>query len=76
MQFGTREIGKLDNAFKRGGINGFATQLGTSLGNALQMLIKQTPKFGKAAGNFTERLDYSVTFCYNSMEYILCMTPP
>lgn len=51
VQMGTREIGKLDNAFKRGGINGFATQLGKSLGNALQMLIKQTPKFGQAAGN-------------------------
>jgi TP901 family phage tail tape measure protein len=51
VQMGTREIGKLDNAFTRGGINGFATQLGKSLGNALQMLIKQTPKFGQAAGN-------------------------
>lgn len=50
VQFGTKEITKLDKAFQRGGLNGFAEQLGKSLGDAVQMLIKQTPKFVQAAG--------------------------
>lgn len=50
VQFGTKEITKLDKAFQRGGLNGFASQLGKSLGDAVQMLIKQTPKFVQAAG--------------------------
>lgn len=50
VQFGTKEITKLDKAFQKGGLNGFATQLGKTLGNAVQMLVKQTPKFVQAAG--------------------------
>jgi TP901 family phage tail tape measure protein len=50
VQFGTKEITKLDKAFQRGGLNGFAEQLGKSLGDAVKMLVKQTPKFVQAAG--------------------------
>lgn len=50
VQFGTKEITKLDKAFQRGGLNGFAEQLGKSLGDAVKMLVKQVPKFAQAAG--------------------------
>ena len=50
VQFGTKEITKLDKAFQRGGLNGFAEQLGKSLGDAVKMLVKQVPKFVQAAG--------------------------
>ena len=50
VQFGTKEITKLDKAFQRGGLNGFAEQLGKTLGDAVKMLVKQVPKFVQAAG--------------------------
>lgn len=50
VQFGTKEIGKLDNAFKRGGIDGFADQLGKSLGKAVTKLTQYVPKFISVAG--------------------------
>ena len=50
VQFGTREIGKLDNAFKRGGIEGFSDQLGKTLGKAVNTLIKKIPQFVQVAG--------------------------
>lgn len=50
VQFGTREIQKLDKAFQKGGLNGLATQLGKTLGEAVQMLIKKVPAFVSAAG--------------------------
>lgn len=49
VQFGTAEIGKLDKAFQKGGINGLASQLGKSLGDAVKMLVKQVPVFTQAA---------------------------
>ena len=49
VQFGTAEIGKLDKAFQKGGLSGFASQLGKSLSDAVKMLIKQVPKFSQAA---------------------------
>lgn len=51
VQMGTKEIGKLDNAFQKGGINGLAEQLGKSLSTAVQKLVDETPKFVTAAGN-------------------------
>ena len=50
VQFGTKEITKLDKAFQRGGLNGFSEQLGKTLGDAVKMLVKQVPKFVQAAG--------------------------
>lgn len=56
VQFGTKEIGKLDNAFKRGGINGFADQLGKSLGKAVTKLTAYVPKFIAVAGKLAVSL--------------------
>ena len=56
VQMGTKEIGKLDNAFKRGGINGFADQLGKSLGNAVSKLTQYVPKFVSVAGKLAVSL--------------------
>lgn len=50
VQFGTREITKLDNAFKKGGINGLANQLGKSLSDATKKLVDYVPQFVTAAG--------------------------
>lgn len=50
VQFGTREITKLDNAFKNGGINGLANQLGKSLSDATKKLVDYVPQFVTAAG--------------------------
>ena len=56
VQFGTKEIGKLDKAFKSGGINGFSDQLGKSLGNAVSKLTKYIPKFIEVAGKLAVSL--------------------
>ena len=56
VQMGTKEIGKLDNAFKHGGINGFADQLGKSLGNAVSKLTQYVPKFISVAGKLAVSL--------------------
>lgn len=50
VQFGTKEIGKLDKAFQQGGISGLADQFGKTLGKALNMLINRIPDFISVAG--------------------------
>ncbi len=49
VQFGTGEIGKLDKAFQTGGINGFAQQLGASLGDAVGLVSDFVPQFVSVA---------------------------
>ena len=60
VQMGTREITKLDNAFKKGGINGFADQLGKSLSTAVTKLISYTPKIVSAAITLAKSLIASI----------------
>ena len=52
VQFGTKEIGKLDKAFKSGGIDGLATQLGKTLTNATKKLTAYIPTLVTIAGKF------------------------
>ena len=56
VQAGTKEIGKLDKAFKRGGISGFADQLGKTLGNAVSKITQYVPKFVSVAGKLATSL--------------------
>lgn len=50
VQFGTKEVGKLDKAFQQGGIEGLADQLGKTLGDSVGILVKKIPDFATAAG--------------------------
>lgn len=50
VQRGTQEIGKLDRAFQKGGINRLADQLGRSLGDGVSMIARKIPDFLKVAG--------------------------
>ena len=49
VQFGTKEITKLDKAFQSGGIEGLATQMGKSLGDATKKILEYVPTFASAA---------------------------
>ena len=65
VQFGTREIGKLDKAFQTGGINGLANQFGKSLGEAVKMIMAKIPDIvrvaGKLALSFAETIGSTIT---------------
>ena len=50
IQFGTKEIGKLDTAFQKGGINGLADQFGKSLANATKRISDYIPKIINVGG--------------------------
>ena len=50
VKFGTKEIGKLDKAFQKGGISGLATQFGKTLGEATKMIVSKIPDIIKVAG--------------------------
>lgn len=65
VQFGTREIGKLDKAFQNGGIQGLARQFGESLSDAVKMIGKYIPDIISAgatlAGEFVKSMyDYII----------------
>lgn len=49
VQTATIEIGKLDQAFKNGGLQGFSDQMGQSLSTAISKIGEYTPEIIKAA---------------------------
>lgn len=72
VQTATREIGKLDRAFQNGGISGFASQLGESLGDAVNMVLDAAPQMIEAgaqlAGSLISTIGSSIT---SNAPYIL-----
>ena len=56
VQFGTKEIGKLDKAFKTGGVVGLGAQMGKSLADAVKKISKYVPQLIAGAASLAKSL--------------------